>query len=426
MRKGSGKVVTKAVKGMNDILPVEIGKWQYLEEISRKVFELYGYSEIRTPILEETSLFTRSIGENTDIVSKEMYSFSDSKGRKLSLRPEETAPVLRAYLEHNLHKKIGFIKLYYIGPMFRSEKPQSGRSRQFHQIGAEAIGSYSPYLDCESIALLVEIFRRLELKGWVLKLNSVGCEKCRPKFRRVLREFLKQDINLLCPDCQRKFNTNIFRILDCKKSGCRAVTKRAPVILNYLCKDCQEHFENVKQILDLMNISYQIDPHLVRGLDYYTRTTFEFVHHSLGAQNAIAAGGRYDNLAAELGGPRLGACGMSIGMERVLMVLKFLVREFPVSRATNLYLVTLGDEARRRGYKLLQKLREQNVKTHIDYEGKSLKAQLRTAGKLNSKYVVLLGEDELKKDIAILKNMETGKQSEIKLDRLVKEILAKI
>ncbi|MEA3560391.1 MAG: histidine--tRNA ligase [Candidatus Omnitrophota bacterium] len=416
-------MVIKAVRGMNDILPDEIIKWQYLEKISRQVFELYGYSEIRTPILEETSLFIRGIGKTTDIVSKEMYSFSDSKGRKLTLRPEETASVLRAYLEHSLDKKCGFGKFYYAGPMFRSERPQSGRSRQFYQIGIEAVGSYSPYLDCEVIDILLKVLAKLKIEGYVLKLNSVGCKKCRPGFKKILKNNLAKDINLLCPDCRRRFNSNVFRILDCKKSGCKTAVRKAPAILNYLCEECKTHFGKVKQGLELLRIAYKLDAYLVRGLDYYTKTAFEVEHPLLGAQNAIAAGGRYDDLSLELGGTSLGACGMSMGMERVLMTLDALGEGLPLAhKARDIYLAIIGKEAFNPGYKILQQLRNQNLKAEIDYQGKSLKAQLRLAGKLNCKYVIILGEDEIKKNIATLKNMTTGKQSEVEITEVANEI----
>ncbi len=419
-------MAVKAVRGMNDILPSEVKNWRYLEEASRRLLEAYGYSEIRTPIVEDTSLFTRSVGRATDIVSKEMYSFSDSKGRNLSLRPEETAPVIRAYVEHSLNKKFGFSKFYYIGPMFRRERPQAGRSRQFHQIGTEAIGSYSPYLDCETIILLVDIFSALKLTGCLIRLNSVGCKDCRVKFKKVLRNTLSRHINLLCRDCQRKLTTNVFRILDCKKQGCQMVIRRMPIILDYLCGECGGHFEKVKQILNEAGISYQIDPYLVRGLDYYTKTVFELVHPSLGSQNALAAGGRYDSLVNELGGPSLGACGMSIGMERVLMVLMSLNKKMPALKEESVYLVTIGEKAYREGYKILRDLRKQNIRTHIDYEEKSIKSQLRRAGSLGCRYVVILGENELEKEVAILKEMKTGKQIEVKLDSLVKEIAVKV
>ncbi|MEA3328194.1 MAG: histidine--tRNA ligase [Candidatus Omnitrophota bacterium] len=414
-------MVIKAIRGMNDILPGEIARWRDLEQTSREVFELYGYSEIRTPVLEEAALFIRGIGKTTDIVSKQMYSFSDSKGRKLTLRPEETAPVLRAYLEHNLDKKQGFSKFYYIGPMFRSERPQSGRSRQFHQIGLEAIGSSSPYLDCEIISALIEVFKRLKLEGYILKLSSVGCGKCRPGFEKVLKNSLSGDVNLLCPDCQRRFGTNIFRILDCKNSNCRAVIRKAPVILDYLCKDCAEHFEKVKQGLKLLQINYKFDSHLVRGLDYYTKTTFEIEQSLLGSQNAIAAGGRYDDLSQELGGPQIRACGMSIGMERVLLALKGRDRKSPLPKKS-VYLATVGQKAYDEGYRMLQKLRSRGVKTEIDYQARSLKAQLRSAGKLDCGYVVIIGEDELSRNKVILRDMKNGKQSEVKITQIINKV----
>ena len=416
----------KAVRGMSDILPPEVKRWQYLEETGRRLLQAYGYSEIRTPVLEETSLFIRSIGRASDIVSKQMYSFSDSKGRSLALRPEETAPVIRSYVEHSLDKKSGFSKFYYIGPMFRSERPQAGRSRQFHQIGTEAIGSYSPYVDCETIILLVDIFSALKLTDYVIRLNSVGCKRCRIKFKKILRDTLSRHTNLLCSDCQRKLTTNVFRILDCKKQGCQIVIRRMPSILDYLCDDCGKHFGEVREILNRMGVSYRVDPYLVRGLDYYTRTVFEFVHSCLGSQNALAAGGRYDSLVSELGGPSSGACGMSVGIERVLMALSSLKKGIPGLKEDGVYLATIGEEPYREGYKILRDLRRQNIRADIDYQGKSLKAQLRLAGRANSRYVVILGENELKKKAAILKEMKTGKQIEVGIDKVVEEILRRV
>ncbi len=416
----------KALRGMSDILPDEAARWCYLEEKARGVFELYGYREIRTPILEETPLFVRSIGKTTDIVSKEMYSFSDAKGRSLTLRPEETAPVVRAYLEHNLDKKVGFSKLYYIGPMFRSERPQAGRTRQFHQVGVEAIGSLNPYLDCEVIMLLVRFLAEIGLSGYQIKLNSVGCGRCRPKYKTALRKALAKELRLLCQDCQRRFETNVLRVLDCKKEICRRIAGRSPAIADWLCPDCGSHFAKVNKILASLKIAYQPDPHLVRGLDYYTKTAFEVIHPILGAQDAIGAGGRYDELTQQLGGPQIGAVGMSIGVERVMMVATSQGIEFPGLKSPNIYLATIGEVAYQQGYELLERLRRAGLKSEIDYEGRSLKAQMRAANKVNSKYVIILGEDEAKRGIAKIKDMASGQQSEIEIDKVVEEISRKV
>ncbi len=413
----------KATRGMADILPDEVSRWRYLEEKARGLFELYGYKEIRTPILEATPLFVRSIGKTTDIVSKEMYSFSDAKGRSLTLRPEETAPVVRAYLEHNLDKKVGFAKLYYIGPMFRSERPQAGRSRQFHQIGVEALGSLNPYLDGEVIMLVVAFLDEIGLSGYQIKLNSVGCKKCRPRYRAALKKALAKELKLLCKDCQRRFEVNVLRILDCKRDICRTVTRRTPAIIDWLCAGCRDHFNKVKDVLSSLRIPYQLDPHLVRGLDYYTKTAFEVVHPALGAQDAIGAGGRYDDLTQQMGGPEMGAVGMSIGIERVMMACEALDVKFPHFAPSTVYLATIGDTAYQRGYEILQLLRKAGLKAEIDYEGRSLKAQMRAANKMNSKYVIILGEDEVKKGVVTLREMASGEQFEVQLDRVVEEMV---
>lgn len=416
----------KALRGMSDILPGEAARWRYLEEKARGVFELYGYGEIRTPILEETPLFVRSIGKTTDIVSKEMYSFSDAKGRSFTLRPEETAPVIRAYLEHNLDKSVGFTKLYYIGPMFRSERPQAGRTRQFHQVGVEAIGSYSPYLDCEVITLLVRFLEEIGLPGYQIKLNSVGCGGCRPKYKTALKKALTKELNLLCQDCQRRLKVNVLRVLDCKKEVCRRVARRAPAIADWLCPDCGSHFAKVKKILEALKIAYQLDPQLVRGLDYYTKTAFEVIHPTLGAQDAIGAGGRYDELTQQLGGPQMGAVGMSIGVERVMMAAASQGIEFPILKPPNIYLATIGEVAYQQGYELLERLRKTGLRCEIDYEGRSLKAQMRAANKINSKYVIILGEDEAERGVAKIKDMASGQESEIGLEKAVEEISKKV
>jgi len=409
----------KALRGMKDILPEEAGTWQCIEEEARKTFELYGYKEIRTPSLEETSLFTKSIGEGTDIVQKEMYSFKDKGGRKISLRPEATAPVVRAYLENNLDKTGGLVKLYYIGPMFRSERPQAGRQRQFHQIGVEALGSYNPYLDVEVINLMKSYLDSIGLDNCKIKLNSLGCNKDKTALKNKLKKFLSSQTSRLCKDCKIRFKKNILRVFDCKNDSCKALLREAPKMSENLCADCNDHFEKVKSGLELVGVNYEIDPYIVRGLDYYTRTTFEVTHPKLGAQDAIAAGGRYDNLVKDFGGAKTGACGFALGVERIITALELKKGE---REALDVYIATIGEEPYKKGFYLLDQLRKEGISSEIDYESKSLKAQMRVANKLGVRFVAILGEDELEKGIICLRDMSCGSQEEIKLEDFMEKM----
>jgi histidyl-tRNA synthetase len=310
----------RSLKGTQDILPQDIGRWNEIESASRRIFSIHGYQELRTPIIEESALFAHSVGEDTDIVKKQMYAFKDQGGRDITLRPEETAAVVRAYLENNLDKEYGFIKLFYIGPMFRSERPQAGRLRQFHQIGVEAIGSSSPYMDAEVIILLDELLKAYKISKYILNINSLGCEKDRDSIKEVLKKELKHHLNSLCEDCKRRYKTNILRILDCKGPACKKIIASVS-LAGFLCKDCKADFVKLQKILDDIGIKYQISQLLVRGLDYYTGVVFEVNCDELGAQNAIAAGGRYDNLISDFGGQKTGACGFAIGIERVIDII---------------------------------------------------------------------------------------------------------
>jgi len=411
------------LKGMKDILPEEVTNWQYIEEKARKLFELYGYNEIRTPTLEETSLFTKSIGQGTDIVQKEMYTFKDKGKRSISLRPEGTAPIVRAYIENNLDKIGGLVKLYYIGPMFRSERPQAGRQRQFNQIGIEAIGSLSPYLDAEVILLMKAYFDNIGLDGYKIKLNSLGCSKDKTALKKELKKFLSKETNRLCKDCKVRYKKNILRVFDCKVDSCKALLREAPKMIDFLCVECATHFNNVKSALDSLGVKYEVDSYIVRGLDYYTRTTFEATHPSLGAQDAICAGGRYDNLVKDFGGPKIGACGFALGQERILTALNLKKRE---PAALGIYMATLGEDAYKKGFSLLNELRRSGISSETDYESKSLKAQMRAANKLKARYVAILGEDELEKGIVALRDMSTSRQEEIKLEDFVAEVTKKV
>jgi histidyl-tRNA synthetase len=381
----------KAIRGMRDILPPETSRWQWVESVAREIFDLYGYREIRLPLLERTELFARSIGADTDIVAKEMYTFNDRKGDSLTLRPEATASVLRAVLENRLDKGAGVKKFYTLGPMFRYERPQKGRFRQFHQINCEAYGGDSPELDVEVILLLMQILKRLLPGQMRLLVNSLGCPACQEKFKAALGLFL---INRegLCDDCQRRRTTNPLRVLDCKSTHCQEILTNAPVIRDFLCPDCTAHFNRVLGLLDAFNLAYQVQSRLVRGLDYYTRTAFEVVAAGLGAQDAVAGGGRYNGLARELGGPELPAIGFAIGEDRLLEVLP---EDFDGGRRPRVFVAGLGDAARDRAFTLVQELRRREVAADLDFDGRSLKAQMKLADRLNAAYAVILGDQEL-------------------------------
>jgi len=411
----------KGVRGAPDILPDEIGRWQRVEEVARSIFHTYSYTEIRTPIFEKTELFVRGIGEGTDIVEKEMYTFLDRSRESLTLRPEETAPVLRAYLEHNLKAKASLVKVYYIGPMFRHERPQAGRFRQFHQIGAEAIGSDHPAVDAELLALLQQFFHELKLKEVELNLNSIGDPVCRPRFREHFVAFMEAREQDLCEDCRMRLRRNPLRILDCKNEGCRRVVEGAPKPIQFLCEPCAEHFQTLEDLLRLLGVKYTINDRLVRGLDYYTRTTFEFVNQTLGAQNAIAGGGRYDGLIEALGGPPTPGIGFAMGIERVVASLS---KELPAAASfQGVFVATLGREAWERGLSIVQALRQRGVRATLDVEGRSLKGQLRQANKEQFRYCLILGEDELKKGQVTLKDMKGGGQESIMLGESVERLV---
>jgi histidyl-tRNA synthetase len=414
-----------APRGTYDILPEETPIWQAVEKTCRRLFAIYNYKEIRTPIFEPTELFFRSIGETTDIVSKEMYTFTDRKGRSLTLRPEETAPVVRACLENNLISKDQITKLYYLGPMFRYERPQAGRQRQFHQAGVEVFGSDDPRLDVEAIVLAEQIFNRLGLLDLEVDLNSVGCGKCRPEFIKKLKAYFKSDIKKMCEECQKRLEANPLRILDCKEGPCQNYIEKAPAAMDTICADCKSHFKAVLAGVESVGLKYKINNRLVRGLDYYTRTTFEVVSRQLGAQNALCGGGRYDTLVEELGGKPTPAMGFAIGLERLIKVLEA-QKPDTVSRKKMLsvYIATLGEEARRVGFDILDKLRRAGISADMDFIGKSLKAQMKAADREETRQVLIIGEDELKSGKAILRNMKTASQEEIACDaRIIVEKL---
>ncbi|MGB7575078.1 MAG: histidine--tRNA ligase [Thermodesulfobacteriota bacterium] len=413
----------KAIRGFNDILPDEIGKWQFVEEIAREIFEGFGFSEIRIPILERTELFSRGIGEATDIVEKEMYTFTDRSGNSLTLRPEATASMARAYLEHQLYTFDPVAKLYCIGPMFRYERPQKGRYRQFYQIDAEVFGVENPMVDAEVIVMLVRFLRRVGLEKLELQLNTLGDRNCRPRYREELKRFLMNKSFQLCEDCQRRLQTNPLRIFDCKVETCQEAIADAPKVSDFVCSECQKHFDKVKEYLEMAGLEYILNPRMVRGLDYYTRTAFEVVSYQLGSQNAVTGGGRYDNLFQEIGGLEIPGIGFAVGMERLVSLLP---KDKEFISYPHLFIAALGEEPFKEAYRIINQLHLDGIRAELDYEGKSLKSQMRRADKLKARYVLILGEDELKRGKAALRNMETKSQEEISIDKLLEILKSKI
>jgi histidyl-tRNA synthetase len=403
----------KALKGFKDILPDEVGIWQFIEQTARDIFRRYGFEEIKVPILEKTELFVRTIGESTDIVEKEMYTFVDRNGSSITMRPEGTAPVIRSYIENGLYVRGSVQRLYTVGPMFRHERPQKGRLRQFHQMSVEVLGSDSAKIDTEVMAMAWQILGEIGLQA-SLELNSLGCAECRPSFKEALQGFLQKRLQNLCDDCQRRSSANPLRVLDCKSEHCQAQYVSAPSIIEHLCEACRLHFEEVKQTLTGLGVPYALNPKMVRGLDYYTRTTFELLTTELGAQGAIGAGGRYDGLVRQLGGPEVPGIGFAMGMERLVMLLdqKGGLANVP---GPELFLVTLGERAHERGFVLQQNLRTAGVHVLMDHEGRSMKNQLKQADKQRARFALILGENELEKREAALKDMHSGEQKIIAL-----------
>ena len=408
----------KRVPGTKDILPNETPSWQRIETEARKVFSLYNYQEIRTPIIEDAALFNRTLGATTEIVQKQMFIIHNQEDT-YALRPEGTASIVRSYLENSLDKTSGFTKLYYIGPMFRLERPQKGRLRQFHHIGCEAIGSQDAALDVEVIALASQLLENFGITGYKIILNSLGCLKDKQALSSELEKNLSEKSKELCCDCQERLKKNVLRVLDCKNEKCRLIVKELSVNQSHLCPDCLSHFEEVKKGLKLLNIPFEIQDHLVRGLDYYNRTVFEITHSNLGSQDAIAAGGRYNNLVRELGGPELVGIGFAFGVERLFLAAGERVAN---SQKKLIYLITLGEAAKETGIKILNQLRKNNIACDTDYLSKSLKGALRAANDAAANLVLILGDDELKNNIITLKDMSQSTQKEVKLEDLVEEL----
>jgi histidyl-tRNA synthetase len=405
-----------ALKGMKDIMPPDISVWQKVEAAGRDIFGSFGFREIRPPVVESTAIFTRSIGENTDIVEKEMYTFNDKAGRSISLRPEGTASVVRCYVENHLYNLPSPQKYYYSGPMFRYERPQSGRFRQFYQIGVEAFGSGRPEMDAEILSMLRHFLRRLGLSSLGVQVNSIGCEKCRPAYKETLKSFLSHRRNDLCADCSRRYDLNPLRILDCKVERCMESRQGAPKVTDHLCSDCRSHFDRLLTLLGMMGIPFVVNPDMVRGLDYYTRTTFEVTSEDLGAQNAVAAGGRYDRLVREFGGPATPAVGFAVGMERLVELLKSSAgHEEP---GPLLFMACMGERAADEGMVIADRLRGEGKWVEIGDSESSLKSQLRRADRLSAKYVFIIGEQELDAGSVKWKRLGDSSAGEIPLSAI--------
>ncbi len=411
----------QAIKGVKDILPEDIPAWRHLEATARKIFEDFGFSEIRVPVFEYTELFARSIGATTDIVEKEMYTFEDRDGRKITLRPEGTAGVVRSFVEHKMYADAQLTRLYYLGPMFRHERPQKGRYRQFHQIGVEALGIDHPHVDIEVLAMLHRLYDALGIGGLTLQVNSLGDNACRGSYRDKLKEYLKDKLPTLCGDCQRRYETNPLRVLDCKVDADKFGD--SPIMLDHLCDPCKVHFETVEAGLKKLGIPFAINPRLVRGLDYYTRTTFELVMGHMGAQNTVAAGGRYDGLVHEIGGPATAGIGFALGVERTISLMDTAILKLP---QPTLYLAALGKEAVALALPVVHALKLQGIRVETDYQGASLKSQMKKADKYGAGYTLIIGEQEIATGTAILRNMQTKEQTSLAFSGIIEELQVKL
>lgn len=412
-------LITKAVKGTKDILPAEIYKNQYIESTAIDVAERFGFKEIRTPVFEHTELFQRGVGDTTDVVQKEMYTFDDKGGRSITLRPEGTAGAARSFLENGLSNETLPQKVCYITSCYRYEKPQSGRLREFHQFGVECFGADSPLADTEIISLADTYFKELGVKGLSLEINSIGCPTCRAEYHKALKAYFEGRKDELCDTCKDRLERNPMRILDCKSPVCSEIATGAPVVLDYLCDECKAHFEKVKAYLNALNIEFTVNPRIVRGLDYYTKTVFEFVSNSIGAQGTVCGGGRYDGLIEELGGQKTPSLGFGLGLERLLLLMEAQGCEFPKEEKPDLFIAAMGEKAQLKAVEIAKDMRDEGFTCLYDINGRGLRAQMKYANKLGAKYTVVLGEDEVSGGIAKLKNMESGEETEIALQTFV-------
>ncbi len=409
-------LITKKVKGTEDILPQDSYKWQFIEDIMRKESAVYGYKEIRTPVFEHTELFSRGVGETTDVVQKEMYTFSTKGDASVTLRPEGTAGAARALLEHSLHQNGLPVKVSYFSTCYRYEKPQAGRQREFHQFGLECYGAPDPRADAELICAANSVFERLQITGLRLEINSIGCPKCRAEYHKALKDYFSRYTDELCQTCLSRLERNPMRILDCKSPVCSKLSENAPKVIDYICDECREHFEGVKAYLNAAGIKYTVNPSIVRGLDYYTKTVFEFVSDSIGAQGTVCGGGRYDGLIEELGGQSLPSLGFAIGMERLLLLMKSLKIEIPKPGGCDVYIVGLGEQAQTKAFTLASSLRSAGFIAETDIVGRGLRAQMKYSDKIGAKFTLVLGDDEISSGCAKLKDMRKGTQTEVSLD----------
>lgn len=419
-------MLTRAPRGTKDVLPNESYKWQYLEKVFREVCNNFGYKELRTPTFEHTELFERGVGETTDVVQKEMYTFLDKGDRSITLKAEGTAPAARSYIENKLYADPQPIKTFYITPIFRYERPQKGRLREHHQFGVEVYGSESPSIDAEVMSILDNLYKKLGVKGIELQINSIGCSKCRPNYDQALKEFLNEKLDDLCETCNSRFDTNPMRILDCKNDNCQNQLKDAPTMLDYLCDECNQHFDMVKAYLDNLEIEYIVNPRIVRGLDYYTKTAFEFISSEIGAKSTVCGGGRYDGLVEQIGGPHTPAIGFGMGIERLLLTLENNNIELPKDDDLDIFIVTMDEKSKALAMKIIKDLREINISSDLDHLDRSVKAQFKYSNKLNSTYTIVIGNDEIENKSVKIKNMKTSEQEEISLENIVENIKKKI
>lgn len=415
-------MLTNAPKGTKDILPNQVYKWQYIENAFREACARYVFKEIRTPVFEHTELFSRGVGDTTDIVEKQMYTFQDYGKRSITLKPEGTAPVVRAYVEHKLYADIQPSKLYYIIPCFRYEKPQSGRLREFHQFGIEIFGTDNMMADAEVIGFASDFLNSLGINDLELRINSIGCPKCRETYRIALIDFLRDKYDSLCETCKGRYEKNPMRILDCKSPVCQSLVKGAPYMLDHLCEECKGAFEELKINLDAMGIEYVIDPGIVRGLDYYTKTAFEFVSDKIGAQGTVCGGGRYDHLIEQIGGPPIPGVGFGLGMERLLLLMEASGSVIPEPEELDVFIAVMGERAKKFGLKLMRDLRNQGIITEMDSLGRNIKGQFKYADRLHSKYTIIIGDDELDNNVVSIKNMETSEQNQVPIPNIINMI----
>ena len=415
-------MLTNAPKGTKDIMPDQVYKWHYVENKWKEICARYGFKEIRTPMFEHTELFQRGIGDTTDVVQKEMYTFNDHGGRSITLKPEGTSPAVRAFIENKTYAEVQPTKIYYDIPCFRYEKPQSGRLRQFHQFGVETFGTTNMVADAEIIAIGYDFLTEMGVTDLTLEINSVGCPICRAKHRTALKEFLKPKYDQLCDTCKSRYEKNPMRILDCKSPIDQALVEGAPMMLDYLCEECQTAFDELKENLEAMDIPYVVNPKIVRGLDYYTKTAFEFVTNSIGAQGTVCGGGRYDNLAEEVGGLPIPGVGFGLGKERLLMLMEANGVEIPEPKLCDAFIATMGKDAKLFGQKLMRDLRKEGIKVQMDDLQRNFKGQFKYADRIGAAYTIVIGDNELQSGSANLKNMETGEQVEVKFEDLAKTI----